>query len=60
MRALPPIPDFSILFPVTSIVLDLTNACMLYKTQDPKFLQFQILAKQSKQIPEVHPWQPLQ
>ena len=39
MRALPPIPDFSSLFPVTPIVLDLISASMLYKTQSPKFLQ---------------------
>ena len=34
-----PIPDFSTLFPVTPIVFDLTSDSMLYKTQNPKFLQ---------------------
>ena len=50
MPGLPPIPDFSILFPVTPIVLDLTNAFMLDKTQNPKFLQVP-LATQPKRIP---------
>ena len=50
MRALPPIPDFSTLVPVTPIVLDLTNDPMLYKTQNLKFLQVQSLGTQSKQI----------
>ena len=54
MRALPPIPHFSTLFSVTLMVLDLSNASMLYKTQTPKFLQVQSLQTQSKQIPEVH------
>ena len=39
VRPLPPIPDFSTLFPVTRIVLDLTNDYMPYETQNPKFLQ---------------------
>ena len=39
MRALPPIPDFSTLFPVTPIVLDLTIASMIHRIQSPKFLQ---------------------
>ena len=60
MRALTPIPDFSTLFPVAPIFLDLTNDSMLYKTGNQKFLQVQSLGTQSKQIPEVHPWQPLQ
>ena len=33
MRALPLIPDFSTLFPVTAIVLYLTSASMLHKTK---------------------------
>ena len=38
MLALPPIPDLSTFFPVTPIVLDLTNASMLtnHKFQIPK------------------------
>ena len=48
MLALPPIPDFSTLFRVTPIVLDLTNDSMLYKTQNAKILQVQSLATQSK------------
>ena len=39
MRALLPIPDFSTLFPVTPIVLDLTIASMFHQIQSPKFLQ---------------------
>ena len=39
MRALPPIPDFSTLFLVIPIVLDLTSACMFHQIQSPKFLQ---------------------
>ena len=39
MRALPPILDFSTLFPVIPIVLDLTIASMLHQIQSPKFLQ---------------------
>ena len=59
VRALPPIPDFFTLLPVTPIVLDLTSDSMLYKTQSPKFLQVPLVT-QSKQTSEVHPWQPLQ
>ena len=39
VQALRPIPDFSTLFPVTPIVLDLTSASMFHKIQSPKFLQ---------------------
>ena len=39
MSALPPIPDFSTLFPVIPIVLDLTSASMFHQIQSPKFLQ---------------------
>ena len=60
VRALPPIPDFSTLFPVTPIVLDLTNDSMIYKNENPKFLQVQSLGTQSTQILEEHPWKPLQ
>ena len=59
VRALSPIPDFSTLFPVTPIFLDLTSDSMLYKTQNPKFPQVPLVT-QSKQISEVHPWQPMQ
>ena len=51
VQVLPPISRFSPLFPVTPIVLDLTNASMLLKTQNPKFLQVQSLAAQSKKNP---------
>ena len=34
VRALPPIPDFSTLFPVTPIVLDLTIASMFHQIQN--------------------------
>ena len=44
MRALPPIPDFSTLFPVTPIVLDLTIASMFHQIQSPKFLQVPLVA----------------
>ena len=43
MRALPPIPGFSGFFPATPIVLDLTNASMIYKIQNPRFPQVQPL-----------------
>ena len=39
VQALPPIPDFSTLLPLTPIVLDLTSDSMIYKIQYPKFLQ---------------------
>ena len=39
MRALPPIPEFSTLFPVIPFVLDLTSASMFHRFQSPKFLQ---------------------
>ena len=39
VRAPPPIPDFSTLFPVTPIVLALTSDSMCHKIQCPKFLQ---------------------
>ena len=45
MQALPPIPDLSTFFPVTPIVLDLTNACMFTNHQFPY----------SKTVPETHP-----
>ena len=48
VRALPPIPDLATLFPVTPIVLDLTNVSMLYKTKNSKFLQVQSLTTQSE------------
>ena len=39
VRALPPKPDFSTLFSVTLIVLDLNIASMLHQIQSPNFLQ---------------------
>ena len=39
VRALPPIPDFSTLFPVIPIVFDLTSASMFHQIKSPKFLQ---------------------
>ena len=44
MRALPPIPDLSTFFPVTPIVLDLTNASMLTNHRFPN----------SKNVPQKH------
>ena len=45
MRALPPIPDFSTLFPVTPIALDLTIAATFHQIQSTKFLQVPLVAR---------------
>ena len=45
VRALPPIPNLSTFFPVTPIVLDLTNASMLTNHQFPN----------SENVPQTHP-----
>ena len=45
VRALPPIPDLSTFFPVTPIVVDLTNASMLSNHQ------FSV----PKTVPQTHP-----
>ena len=51
VRALPPIPDFSTLFPVTSILLDLTNASMFYQIQiHPVGTPFASLARRSNHL----------
>ena len=50
VRALPPIPDLSTFFHVTSIVLDLTNASMLTNHQFQNFQKYPTNA---------HPGQPL-
>ena len=48
MRALSPIPDFSTLFPVIPIVLDLTSASMFHQIQSPKFLQVSLVTPDHK------------
>ena len=50
MRALPPIPNLSTFFPVTPIVLDLTNASMLTNHEFSN-------SKNVPQTPLGNPWQ---
>ena len=57
MRALPPIPDFSTLFPVIPILLDLTSASIFHQIQSSKFLQVPLVTPDHRiqTILQVHP-----